>query len=51
MLKHAEEKLKLVQEVATSVTCFNKFLTWTLIQARNRLFGLTYNNLGCIEKQ
>jgi hypothetical protein len=47
---HAEEKIRLVKDVASSVPN-NLPLSKALLSLRNQLFGLTYNNLGCVEQQ
>lgn len=47
LLLFAEEKLKWVKDVITSV---DEEFQQVLIGKKNQLFGLTYNNLGVLEK-
>ena len=47
VLRKAESSLFSVNEIVTRMP----ELTETLINLRNQLLGLTYNNLGCVEKQ
>lgn len=47
----AEVTLKVVKDVSKSFTSQDLDFQKDLKDKRNQLLGLTYNNLGCVERQ
>jgi len=51
LLLQAESTLKMAKGVAQSVTPLSQDLSNNIYEKRKQFLGLTYNNLGCVERQ